>query len=268
MVDIPSPAQARPPPTVTYKVDKAMSFPAPLQPATLLRRYQPFLADVRFPDGRELTVHCPNSGSMLGCSDPGSPVMLSRAANPQRKYPHTLEMVKVGEVWVGVNTALTNRLVREALEAELFPEAGGFAAIRPEVKTGDSRLDFLLKGDEGDCYLEIKNCSLAVAGTALFPDAITERGTRHLRELLALHRAGHRAGVIFCVQRSDATGFAPAGAIDPLYARTLAEVAALGVLVLACRATVSPTSIRVDTRLPVNIENGFTGEFGRRIVLE
>lgn len=230
-----------------------MIFPAPLLPATLLRRYKRFLADVRLQGGEVITVHCPNSGSMLGCSTPGSPVMLSRAANPGRKYAHTLEMVRVEDIWVGINTSLTNRLVREALEDGLFPEAGEFTVIKPEVKAGGSRLDFKLSGGETDCYLEVKNCSLAEHGIALFPDAVTERGTRHLRELLALHRAGCRAGIIFCVQRQDAEIFSPAKAIDPLYTRTLLEVVSQGVMALACRALVSPQAIRIETRLKVRL---------------
>ncbi len=228
-----------------------MIFPEPLQSAILLRRYKRFLADVRLEDGQEITVHCPNSGSMLGCGEAGLEVMISRSANPNRKYPQTLEMVKVGPTWVGVNTSLTNRLVREALENNLFPELGEIAAIRPEVKVGNSRLDFRLETDGQPTWLEVKNCSLVVGRTALFPDAVTERGTRHLRELLALHRAGQRAVIIFCVQREDAECFAPAVAIDPLYAATLAEVIDQGVLALAGRTTISPEAIILDHRLPV-----------------
>ena len=230
-----------------------MLFPSPLLPATLLRRYKRFLADVRLEDGTELTVHCPNSGSMLGCNAPGSPVMISRAANPKRKYAHTLEMVQVGETWVGVNTGLANGLVREALEAGLFPEVGNFESIQAEVKVGKSRLDFRLSGLAGDCYLEVKNCSLAENGVALFPDAVTERGTRHLRELLTLRQAGYPAVIVFCVQRCDAEVFTPAAAIDPLYAETLTEVVGGGVMALACRALASPEAITLDTRLPVTL---------------
>ncbi len=230
-----------------------MRFPTPLLPATLIRRYKRFLADVILEDGSEITVHCPNSGSMLGCSEPGSPVMLSRATNPKRKYAHTLEMVRVDGNWIGVNTSLTNSLVREGLEAGIFPEAGKFTTIKPEVKVGRSRLDFRLSGPATDCYLEIKNCSLAENGVALFPDAVTERGTRHLQELLTLYRAGYRAGIIFCVQRRDAEIFSPASAIDPLYARTLGEVIGQGVMALACRAMVNPQAIQIDLRLPVRL---------------
>lgn len=228
-----------------------MLFPEPLQPAILLRRYKRFLADVRLPDSSEITVHCPNSGSMLGCGDPGLPVMLSRAANPNRKYPQTLEMVKVGATWVGVNTGLTNRLAREAMEAGLFPELGKILAIRPEVKIGNSRLDFCLETDQGTTWVEVKNCSLALGATALFPDAVTERGTRHLRELLSLHQAGQRAAILFCIQREDVESFSPAAAIDPLYAATLAEVMAQGVLALAWQTAISPAGIIIARRLPV-----------------
>ena len=230
-----------------------MLFPEPLRPAVLLRRYKRFLADVRFPDDSIATVHCPNSGSMLGCNAPGSPVLLSTSAHPGRKYPMTLEMVQVGGTWVGVNTGLTNGLVREGLAAGLFPELGRIEAIRAEVKTGESRLDFRLETDGGPVWLEVKNCSLAENGTALFPDAVTSRGTKHLRELARLRREGDNAAIIFCVQRADATSFAPAARIDPLYAATLVEVVGQGVLALAGQATVAPTGISLDRRLPVRL---------------
>lgn len=228
-----------------------MLFNQTLQPARLLRRYQRFLADVELPDGETLTVHCPNTGSMLGCSSPGSPVMISRSGNPKRKYPHTLEMVEVDGGWVGINTSRTNHLVREALESGLFPELEPFAEIRAEVKTGRSRLDFLLKNGAESTYLEVKNCTLALEGGAGFPDAVTARGTKHLRELLSLREQGHRAALIFCVQLGKVSYFAPAAKIDPLYAETLAEAAREGVLILACRAEVSPGGITVNRRLPV-----------------
>jgi len=227
-----------------------MLFNQPLKPARLLRRYKRFLADVELQDGEFITVHCPNTGSMLGCSTPGAPVMISRSDNPKRKYPHTLEMVEVDGSWVGINTSLTNNLVREALEGGLFPELGRFEEIKAEVKTGQSRLDFLLKSGKELTYLEVKNCTLAQEGVARFPDAVTDRGARHLRELLSLHQQGHRAAIIFCIQLDNVTHFAPANKIDPLYAEILAEVTAKGVLALACQAEVSPSGIVVNKRLP------------------
>jgi sugar fermentation stimulation protein A len=228
-----------------------MLFNQPLQPAKLLRRYKRFLADVELPDGTQLTVHCPNTGSMLGCNEPGLPVMISRSDNPKRKYPHTLEMVKGDGGWVGINTSLTNKLVREALEAGLFPELGQFDTIRPEVKTGNSRLDFLLSNGSELTYLEVKNCTMARGNIALFPDAVTARGTKHLEELMRLHTEGFRTALIFCIQMGGVTSFTPAADIDPLYAETLAEVVSKGVLALACRAEVTPEEIVVKERVAV-----------------
>lgn len=230
-----------------------MLFNHPLQPAKLLRRYKRFLADVELPDGTTRTVHCPNTGSMLGCSAPGLEVMLSTAINPNRKYPHTLEMVKVDGSWVGVNTSLANKLTHEALAKGLFPELGHFDQIRGEVRAGNSRLDFLLSNDQELTYLEVKNCTLARAGVAMFPDAVTARGAKHLQELLRLHEEGHRAALIFCVQLQNVTNFEPAGDIDPFYTQTLTEAAKKGVLVLAGQAEISPEGITIRTRLPVKI---------------
>lgn len=228
-----------------------MLFNQTLQAAKLLRRYKRFLADVELPDGKQLTVHCPNTGSMLGCNEPGLPVLISRSDNPKRKYPHTLEMVKGQAGWVGINTSLTNKLVREALESGLFPELGHFATIRPEVKTGNSRLDFLLSNGSELTYLEVKNCTMAKGNIALFPDAVTARGTKHLAELLRLHEEGYRAALIFCIQMTGVTSFSPATDIDPLYAETLARVISKGVLALACRAEVTPKGIVVKERVEV-----------------
>ena len=195
-----------------------MQFNQELQSGILIRRYKRFLADIELVSHKVITVHCPNSGSMLGCSEPGSPVMFSRSENPKRKYPHTLEMVRVGSSWVGVNTSLTNRLVREALENNVIAELSELHAITQEVKTSDNtRLDFLLQRKGKNIFLEVKNCSLAENRVAMFPDAVTARGTKHLLELAALKRQGNMAYVFFCVQREDADYFKPAGHIDPVY---------------------------------------------------
>jgi len=232
-----------------------MRFEQQLHPGILIRRYKRFLADVKLPDGSLLTVHCPNSGSMLGCSEPGSPVMLSRSDNPSRKYPHTLEMVRSGNTWIGVNTSLTNKLVREALENGVVEEFGRLDAISQEVKTSDNtRLDFLLERKGRRIFMEAKNCSLAEKRAAMFPDAVTVRGTKHLRELGALKRQGHGAAIFFCVQRHDADLFIPARLIDTVYAETLVKVAKEGVLVIAYQAEVSPEEIKIARRLPVKLK--------------
>ena len=231
-----------------------MQFNQELQPGILIKRYKRFLADIRLANGSIITVHCPNSGSMLGCSAPGSPVMLSRSNNPKRKYPQTLEMVQSGTTWVGVNTALTNRLVREALENGTIKEFGLLDTINQEVKTSsNTRLDFLLTGRGKKIFLEVKNCSLAENRKAMFPDAVTARGTKHLLELAALKKKGHRTAVLFCVQRDDAECFVPASQIDPLYTKTLAAVAEAGVMVLAYQADVSPGEVRIVRNLPVKL---------------
>ena len=231
-----------------------MQFKQELQPGVLLKRYKRFLADIELEDGRSITVHCPNTGSMLGCSEPGSPVMISKSDNPGRKYPHTLEMVQTGSAWVGVNTALTNKLVREALENEVVKEFSRLDTIVQEVKTSaHSRLDFLLERGGTRIYMEVKNCSLAESRAAMFPDAVTARGTKHLHELAALKKQGHKAAVFFCVQRQDADYFMPAHHIDPVYAETLVNMASEGVMVLAYQVDVSPREIAIARKLPVKL---------------
>ena len=229
-----------------------MQFKQELQPGILLKRYKRFLADIELEDKKLLTVHCPNTGSMLGCSEPGSPVMISRSDNPGRKYPHTLEMVQAGSTWVGVNTSRTNKLVREALEKKVVKEFGRLDAISQEVKTSTStRLDFLLEREGKRIFMEVKNCSLAESRVAMFPDAVTARGTKHLHELAALKKQGHGAVVFFCVQRGDADYFKPAHHIDPAYAEALANVASEGVMILAYQADVNPREIIIARNLPV-----------------
>lgn len=231
-----------------------MKFNQQLQPAILIRRYKRFLADVEMTDGKVVTVHCPNSGSMLGCSTPGSEVRLSRSDNAKRKYAYTLEMIKSGEIWVGINTILTNYLVAEAIRQGIVTELGHVDQIQREIKTSShTRLDFLLQGDKGKTYLEVKNCSLVERGVAMFPDAVTKRGTKHLNELLFLKKAGFGAAVFFCVQRQDSLSFAAARHIDQEYAETLERVHKSGVMILAYEAVVNPEDIEIVRPLPVNL---------------
>lgn len=231
-----------------------MKWPAPLAQGRLIRRYQRFLADVDL-EGTPVTAHCPNTGSMLGCAEPGSRVWLSRAANPSRKLPWTWEMVEAGGTLVGINTGRANALVREALESGMVPQLAGYGALRQEVRYGreSSRADFLLSGGpRKPCYVEVKNVTAAVqSGVALFPDAVSERGTRHLRELMAMVRAGHRAALVFCVQRSDVEEVRPADEIDPEYGRTLRKALKAGVETMALRARVNVSDIRLDMPIPV-----------------
>jgi sugar fermentation stimulation protein A len=230
-----------------------MLLPRPLYSGLLIRRYQRFLADVELADGSMVTAHCPNSGSMKGCALPGSPVLLSISDKPERKLKYTWELVMAEGNWVGINTGLPNRLVREGIENGVVSELQGYLSIRPEVRYGEekSRIDLLLEAPSGLCYVEVKNVTLVEGNMALFPDAVTTRGQKHLRELMEVLRQGHRGVIFFVVQRADGEAVAPADAIDPEYGRLLRLAAASGVQILAYRASVSPTEILLIHRLPV-----------------
>lgn len=227
----------------------------PLTEGRLLRRYKRFLADVALADGTVVTAHCPNTGSMLGCQAAGSPVWLSAATNPARKLAWTWELVEaLPGVRVGLHTGRSNALVREAIEAGLAPQLAGYPDIRPEVPYGQaSRIDFLLTApDRPPCYVEVKNVTAAAEGRiALFPDAVTARGAKHLDELAAQVGAGHRAVLVFCVQRADVAEVRPADAIDPHYGQRLRAAMAAGVEVIALGARVGVEEIRVERVLPV-----------------
>lgn len=229
-----------------------MLLPPIRQQGILVKRYKRFLADISLPDGSELTVHCPNSGSMRGCSTPGSPVIISKSDNLKRKYAWTLEMVQAGNIWIGVNTSITNKLVHEAMENGIIDDFGIIESIRPEIKVSDkSRLDFLLQTQSGPVYLEVKNCSLVENNTVLFPDAVTTRGTKHLHELHRLQSNKIQTAVLFCIQRSDGHCFSPASSIDPDYSATLKKVEKKGVKVLAYRATVEPNQVTITSTVPL-----------------
>ena len=234
-----------------------MRFAEPLVEGRLVRRYQRFLAEVDTAAGR-VTAHCPNTGSMQGCAEPGMRVWLSPASNPARKLAWTWELVEaLPGVVVGMHTGRSNGLVREAIEAGRVAELAGYGSIRPEVKYGEgSRIDFLLQSPgRADCYVEVKNVTAAVeGGVGWFPDAVTARGARHRRAMAAMVAAGHRAVLVFCVQRGDVEEVRPADAIDPVYGRTLREAMAAGVEVLAYRARVSLAGIALTDRVPVVCE--------------
>jgi len=232
-----------------------MKFAATLVEGRLLKRYKRFLADVELAGGGTITAACPNTGSMMGCCEPGSRVWLSESDSPTRKYRHTWEIVESAGEMVGINTGLPNRLVREAIDGGVIGELSGYGALRPEVAFGEerSRIDLLLEdAARPACYVEVKNVTAAVTGrVAIFPDAVSERGAKHLRELMRLKAQGLRAVLVFCVQRGDVDEVRPADAIDPVYGRTLREAIAGGVEVMAGRAKVTPRGIAIDARLAV-----------------
>ena len=231
-----------------------MKIDPPLEQATLLKRYKRFLTDIRLDSGEEMTIHCPNTGSMKNCWAPETPCWFSRSNDPKRKLPGTLEITTTGDGFLtGVNTGRPNKLVREAIENGVIRELQGYGQIRPEVKYGDenSRIDLLLSEGERRCYVEVKNTTLGVGeGRVLFPDAVTARGAKHLRELMAMVQQGHRAVLVFCVQHSGAESAGPADDIDPVYGKTLREATDAGVEVLAYGCQLSAREIVIDRQLP------------------
>lgn len=235
-----------------------MQFPEPLVAAILLRRYKRFLADVSLPGGEIMTVHTANTGSMLGCAEPGSRVWLSRSSVSTRKYPYSWEIAEAGGgVLVGINTALANLLVKEAIEGGVISELQAYTALRSEVPFGTerSRVDLLLEreGNPAECYVEVKNVTAAVDGLAIFPDAVSTRGAKHLRELMGVVASGQRGVLCFCVQRGDVSALRPADDIDAVYGATLREAAKRGVEIIAYQAEVTPAGISLRWSLPVTL---------------
>jgi sugar fermentation stimulation protein A len=231
-----------------------MRFSRALVEGRLLRRYKRFLADIQLSDG-VITAACPNTGSLMGCCEAGNRVWLSESDSATRKYRHTWELVEVGRVMVGINTGLPNALVAEAIGDGTIGELAGYARLRREVAYGEegSRVDFVLEGGRRKpCFVEVKNVTAAASrGVALFPDCVSERGTRHLRELIRLKSQGARPVQLYCVQRGDVREVRPADGIDYEYGATLREAIAAGVEVLAYRAKVTPTEIRIAEKIPV-----------------
>lgn len=231
-----------------------MNFPSRLIRGTLLQRYKRFLADVRLADGEIVIAHCTNTGSMLGCKEPGSAVFISRSDNLNRKLAYTWEMIQIKRTWIGINTLHPNRLVAEAIEAGAIPELRGYDVIRREIKvSAHSRLDLCLEGRSGCCYVEVKNVTASFNSAAAFPDAVSERATKHLKELIRLKRKGHRAAIVFVVQRGDCDHFRPADEIDPEYGRWLRRAVKAGVEALPYLAKVTPKGIVLTGRLTTKL---------------
>lgn len=231
-----------------------MQFPDTLIPGRLIRRYKRFLSDIEMPDGAVVVAHCANPGSMLGLATPGMIAWLSPATNPARKLKYSWELVESDGALVGINTGRANALVAEALDQGRLKELREFKAMRREVPYGDnSRVDFLLQSEEtGDCYLEVKSVTLKRSGKrAEFPDSVTARGAKHLRELAKIAQGGQRAVLLFVVQRGDCEAVSVAADIDPAYAGALNEAMAQGVEVLCYSCKVSPEAVVLDAGLPL-----------------
>jgi len=231
--------------------DPGQPWPSLLQ-GILVRRYKRFLADVRLRDGRVVTAHCPNSGSMRTCSEPGRPVYLSSSDNPRRKLGYTWELIRMPSSLVGVNTQVPNRLVADGARHGVIPELDGYEQWRREVPYGrSSRIDLLMERGPERCYVEVKNCTLLEGHAARFPDAVTTRGLKHLRELRDQVAAGHRGVIFFLIQRMDAARFAPADRIDPAYGEALRRVVEAGVEALAWDVEIDLERIRLRRSVPV-----------------
>jgi sugar fermentation stimulation protein A len=233
-----------------------MRFDPPLEEGRLLRRYKRFLADIETASGELLTIHCANTGSMLNCMSVGARVWFSRSNDPKRKLPGTWE---IGETPHGrlamINTGRANALVEEALRAGVIAELNGFSHLKREVPYGQerSRIDFRLDCPAGLTFVEVKSVTLGFAGNrvAAFPDSRTERGSKHLRELANVARAGTRAVQLYCVNLTDVDAVRPAEEIDPAYAAALREAAGAGVEVLAYGTAISGQEVRLIKRLAV-----------------
>ncbi|MBN2231457.1 MAG: DNA/RNA nuclease SfsA [Deltaproteobacteria bacterium] len=230
----------------------------PLVRGTLVRRYKRFLADVMLDDGRDVTAHCPNSGSMHTCATPGRPVWLSATpTHSRRRLAWTWEIIDMPSSPVGVNTQVPNRLVHRAVECKAIPALAGYETCRREVPYGTrSRIDLLLTGHRAQppSYVEVKNCTLVENdGIARFPDAVTSRGRKHLEELAAQVAAGNRGVMLFLIQRMDARGFRPADDIDPDYGETLRRVYNLGVELLAFDVTITRQAISLRREVPIHL---------------
>jgi sugar fermentation stimulation protein A len=229
-----------------------------LEQAIFVKRYKRFFADIELSDGSPLTIHCANTGSMKHCLNPGSSCWFSRSNNPKRKLPGTLEIITTEDgLLAGVNTSRSNHLVAEAINSGVIRELQGYSEIRSEVRYGEekSRIDFLLENhplqnDREQCFIEVKNVTLEAGnGLARFPDAVTSRGAKHLRELMRVVEEGKRAVLLYCVQLDGIERVAVAEDIDPVYAETLSEAMAAGVEVLAYGCKLTPEEIVIDRKV-------------------
>jgi sugar fermentation stimulation protein A len=230
-----------------------MKFEEKLVHGTLIKRYKRFLTDVKLDDGTEVVAHCTNSGTMKSCLENGAEVYLTPVTGPKRKTRFTWEMIKINGDWVGINTGNPNKLAFEAISSNQIPGLEGFAFIKREVKFGDSRFDVYAENGQEKCFIEVKNVTLKEGKYALFPDAVTTRGQKHLKTLVEVKKNGMRAVMLYIVQRSDVEIFAPAVEIDPAYAKALKEAVKSGVEIIVMQAKVTPREIVLFKKLPAEI---------------
>ncbi len=233
-----------------------MQYPIPLIHGRLIKRYKRFLADVTLDSGEVIIAHCTNSGSMKSCLEEDAEVYLSPVTDPKRKTRFTWEMIKINGSWVGINTSLPNKFAYEMMKENAIPGLEGYTEIRREVKYNESRLDIFAQKPGETCFVEVKNVTMKEGEMALFPDAVTLRGQKHLKTLMTLKGKGIRAVMLYVIQRMDVDAFGPAVAIDPAYALLLREAYEKGVEIIPVQVRVSPESVVFERVLPVRWEDG------------
>jgi len=230
-----------------------MKFENKLIKGKLIRRYKRFLTDVELEDGTIVIAHCTNSGSMKTCIEKGAPVYLSPAKDPKRKTKFTWEMIFINGDWIGINTIIPNKLAYDAIKNNEIEKLQGYTTVKREVRFGDSRFDIYAENETEKCFVEVKNVSMKVCDSALFPDAVTTRGRKHLETLIEVKKQGIRAVMLYVIQRIDIDTFGPAKDIDPEYAKSLRKAIKNGVEVIAVQAKVSPQGIEIVKELSVDI---------------
>nr|WP_319397373.1 DNA/RNA nuclease SfsA [uncultured Carboxylicivirga sp.] len=230
-----------------------MIFDTPLIHGRLIKRYKRFLSDILLDNGEVVVAHCTNSGSMKSCIEENAEVYLSPASDPKRKTRYTWEMIKINNRWIGINTLHPNRIAFEAIKNNEIPQLSGYEHVQREVKVGNSRIDIMAQNPDETCFIEVKNVTMKVGNRALFPDAVTTRGKKHLEELIQLKKEGIRAVMLYIIQRMDVDTFGPAVDIDPDYAKTLKLAYSQGVEIIALQVIVSPTEIKIAKQLPFKL---------------
>lgn len=230
-----------------------MVFSEELIHGCLIKRYKRFLADIKLDNGETITAHCTNSGSMKSCLEDDAEVYLTPVNDPKRKTKFTWEMIKINSDWVGINTGNPNKLAFEAVANNKIDKLKGYTEVKREVKFGDSRFDVMAKNDKETCFIEVKNVTLKEGDYALFPDAVTTRGKKHLETLIKVKEEGMRAVMLYIIQRMDVKVFAPAFDIDPEYSKTLQKALKKGVEVIPMQAKVTPQKIELIKELPYKL---------------
>ena len=230
-----------------------MKFEKPLTHGRLIKRYKRFLADIKLDDEREVTAHCTNSGSMKSCIEEGAEVYMTPVDDPNRKTKFTWEMIKINGSWVGVNTNIPNRIAFEAVQNNEIEQLSGYDRVKREVTFENSRFDIYAENSREKAFIEVKNVTLKDGNYALFPDAITKRGKKHLESLMRVKEQGKRAVMLYVIQRKDIDIFAPAWDIDPEYAETLVKAYRKGVEIIPVQANVTPEEIKISNKVPFEL---------------